>query len=91
MPGSGGDGVPLPSIPRYGEASLGDLLPSLLSALGMPGLRNPLGVEPVDGLCVMVIDGLGWELLRIHAEHAPFLSSLADARTSGAAGRAITA
>ena len=48
-----------PPLPRYGEASLADLLPSLLAALDVPGVRNPLGVEPLRRVCLLVVDGLG--------------------------------
>src|SRR5262249_57748804 len=61
-------------IPRYGSGSLSDLVPSALSALGVAGFDNPLGVEPMAGLCILVIDGLGWELLREHRRAAPFLA-----------------
>lgn len=61
---------------RYGEAALADVLPSVLCALGVAGERNPLGLEPVQRACVLLVDGLGWELLHRHAEVAPFLSSL---------------
>ena len=74
---------PAVPIPRYGEASLADLMPSLLAALGVAGQPNPLGIEPLERVCLLLVDGLGWEQLRAHAEAAPFLSE--------AGGRAITA
>ncbi len=74
-----------PSIPRYGEASLAEVVPSVLAALGVPGFDNRLEVEPLPGVCLMVVDGLGWELLQEHPGDAPFL---AEAATSS--GRAIT-
>jgi hypothetical protein len=66
-----------PSLPRYGRASLSDLTPSILSALGVPGMANPLGVEPLSGACLLVVDALGWHGLRDHPDDAPFLSALA--------------
>lgn len=60
-------------VPRYGEAAIADLVPSLLTALDVPGFRNPLGVEPVDRVALVLIDGLGWESLRAHPDEAPFL------------------
>src|ERR1700722_15080491 len=69
---------------RYGESSLADVLPSVLAALGVAGERNVLELQPADCLVVLLVDGLGWELLREHADHAPFLSSLAPrAMTAG--------
>jgi hypothetical protein len=66
---------PLP-VPRYGEAALADLLPSVLSALGVDGEPNPLGVAAVQRAVVLLVDGLGWEGLRANPTAAPFLASL---------------
>jgi Type I phosphodiesterase / nucleotide pyrophosphatase len=66
-----------PVLPRYGERSLPDLASSLLAALGVSGERNPLGLPPSNRACLLVVDGLGWELLRDHPAAAPFLSELA--------------
>jgi hypothetical protein len=65
-------------VPRYGSGALSDLVPSVLSALGLRGFDNPLGIDPMDGACVLVIDGLGWELLRSYPESAPFLAAAAE-------------
>ncbi|HEU5271304.1 MAG TPA: nucleotide pyrophosphatase/phosphodiesterase family protein [Jatrophihabitans sp.] len=79
---------PLPELPpagivRYGEAALADLLPSALAALGVPGERNPLSLPESSCIVVLLVDGLGWRLLRRYAEYAPFLAGLA--------GRPLTA
>jgi hypothetical protein len=74
--------APLPLIP-YGEASLADLLPSVLASLGVPGERNPLDLVESRRTVVLLVDGMGWELLRRHADVAPFLCSRA--------GRSMTA
>jgi hypothetical protein len=66
-----------PVLPRYGERSLPDLATSLLASLGVPGEANPLGLPPAGRACLLVVDGLGWELLRDHPAAAPFLSELA--------------
>lgn len=76
---------PAPPVPRYGESSLAELLPSVLSALGLPGFADALGFEPARGACVVVIDGLGHEIVRDHPGEAPFLCSAA------ANGRVLTA
>jgi hypothetical protein len=65
-----------PPVPRYGSAALADLAPSLLTALGVPGGRDVLGLPRLPRACVLLVDGLGWELLRAHPEQAPFLTSL---------------
>jgi hypothetical protein len=76
--------APAPRLPRYGIRSLGELLPSLLSALGMAGFANSLAIEPVSRVCLLLIDGLGWELLRDNPTSAPFLNSIAsDPLTAG--------
>ena len=75
----------LPTLPRYGESSLADLATSVLACLGLAKEPNPLELEPADRVCLLVVDGLGWELLRDHPAAAPFLSELA------VAGRPLTA
>ncbi len=61
---------------QYGAASLPDVLPSALAALGVPNEPNTLGLDPTESLVVVLVDGLGWNLLRAHADAAPFLSGL---------------
>jgi Type I phosphodiesterase / nucleotide pyrophosphatase len=68
---------PRPPLPRYGEASLADLMPSLLAALDVPGYANPLGVEPLRRACLLVADGLGWELLLANRRFAPVMAAAA--------------
>jgi hypothetical protein len=65
-----------PVLPDYGRRSLAELTPSLLSALGMTGMPNPLGVDPAGRVCLLLVDGLGVDQLAEHAAAAPFLSSL---------------
>ena len=77
--------LPAPPIPRYGESTLADLATSVLAALGIPGEANPLGLPAADRICLLVVDGLGWDLLREHPAAAPFLSELARS------GRPLTA
>ena len=86
-------GPPAPSVPRYGESSLADLTPSLLAALGAPALPNVLHLEPLERVCLFVVDGLGWELLLEHRRQAPFLASLlprARALTAGFPASTVT-
>jgi hypothetical protein len=64
-------------VPAYGRRSLADLTPSVLAALGVPGHDDVLRLPPLPRACVLLVDGLGWELLRAYAADAPFLSSLA--------------
>src|ERR671915_2038623 len=76
----GETGPPPPPLPRYGEASLADLMPSLLAALDVPGYANPLGVEPLRRACLLVADGLGWELLLANRRFAPVLAGAVERR-----------
>ena len=66
---------PLPRI-RYGEASLSDVMPSVLASLSVPNEPNVLGLPETSRRVVLLVDGMGWELLRRQPEAAPFLSSL---------------
>ena len=76
-----------PTLPRYGERSLAELTPSLMAALGIEGFdRNPLGIEPLEGVCFLLVDGLGHEQLQAHADYAPFLSAAAGEREPLTAG-----
>lgn len=51
--------APEPCVPLYGQASLAEVVPSILAALGLPEFDNRLGVEPLAGVCLLVVDGLG--------------------------------
>lgn len=67
--------------PRYGSGSLADLMPSVLSVLGVPGETNRIGLDlpGVRRICVLLIDGLGADLLAAHPDEAPFLNGTAAA------------
>ena len=67
----------LPAPPPYGVRTLAEVVPSLLSAVGAAGFANPLAIPPARSACLLLVDGLGWELLREHADAAPFLTELA--------------
>ncbi|WP_101255032.1 alkaline phosphatase family protein [Streptomyces barkulensis] len=77
-------------VPRYGDASLADLLPAVAAGQGVPGLSSGLELEPADRVCVFLVDGMGWELLAAHPGEAPFLASLL-AGSRGGTGRPLTA
>lgn len=65
-----------PQVPGDGRGSLADVVPSLLSGLGVAGFADRLGLTPVRGTCLLLVDGLGWRSLREHPADAPFLTSL---------------
>lgn len=76
----------MPSLPRYGDGTLSDLASSLLASLGVAGEPDPLQLPPAERVCLLVIDGLGWDLLRESPAAAPFLSELAVTGRPLAAG-----
>lgn len=63
-------------IPQFGGRSLEMLFPSIASALGMNAFDNVLGVPEASRYVVLLVDGLGYDLLREAGDAAPFLSSL---------------
>ena len=67
-----------PVVPGYGENTLADLSDSVLASLGVPGSANPLGLAPVGRVCVLLVDGLGWDLLRSHRSAAPVMAGLME-------------
>ncbi|MCW2837732.1 MAG: alkaline phosphatase family protein [Marmoricola sp.] len=68
--------------PEYAGAtpgrSLGDILPAVAAALGVPvGFHETsLVLPPAPAYVVMLVDGLGHELLAEHRVQAPYLHSL---------------
>jgi len=81
-------GLPLPPdlhAPRYGVASLADVLPGVAAALGAPVERGGLPADPLrltDALggarrvAVLLVDGLGADVIGRHASLAPTLAAL---------------
>ncbi len=77
--------------PAYGERSLGDVVPAVGRALGVP---DPSGAQVPGGLVlpeapsyvVFLVDGLGTRLLERYAHAAPYLSSLRSAAPTATAG-----
>jgi hypothetical protein len=70
--------------PRYGEASLIDVLPGALAVLGVPGSPDPLGLREslagVRRIAVLLVDGLGYHLLPVAAPGAPVLADVLAGR-----------
>ena len=65
-----------PVVPAYGTASLADLAESLLASVTAKG-TNALGLPRARRVCLLIVDGLGWDALRNRQANAPFLSELA--------------
>lgn len=66
-------------LPDYGGRTLGNILPSIGSAVGMSDWQNVLGLPGALRYVVVLVDGLGHRLLQRNRDHAPYLSSLLDA------------
>ena len=67
-------------MPEYGRRSLAEVLPAAIAALGGSG-RHPRTASSLPrsrAVALLLVDGLGHELLRAHAADAPFLTSLTD-------------
>ncbi|MCI2416698.1 alkaline phosphatase family protein [Saccharopolyspora sp. K220] len=62
--------------PDHDGRALSDVLPSLLGAMGVPRFADSIGFPACRNAAVLLIDGLGWDLLREHAADAPFMASL---------------
>jgi hypothetical protein len=72
--------------PGYGEATLADVLPGAAASLGVPVERGDLPADPLGltgalggarRVAVLLVDGLGADLLRAHPDLAPTLAGLA--------------
>mgnify|MGYP001244689618 FL=1 len=65
--------------PDHSLPHLADVVPSVLAAMRVPGFDAIVDL-PGDrsGACVLLIDGLGTELLDAHAEDAPVLTELRE-------------
>ncbi|MQA24969.1 MAG: alkaline phosphatase family protein [Micromonosporaceae bacterium] len=76
--------------PRYGAASLADVMPSALACLGVPGAADALGLRSGPAaearrIAVLLVDGLGHHLLPLAAPAAPTLADMASGRLGGVA------
>ncbi|MEO3939147.1 alkaline phosphatase family protein [Dermatophilaceae bacterium Soc4.6] len=67
----------VPDPPAYGGASLGAVLPAVADSLGVRPYAgcDPFALAPARRAVVVLVDGLGLELLLRRGGHAPFLRS----------------
>ena len=82
-------GGPEPDAPGYGHGTLAEVMPSAAAALGVAGFVDTLGLGgrgDLAGVAVLLVDGLGAELLEAHAADAPALTELARSSRSLGAG-----
>lgn len=63
--------------PAGRSAHLGDVVPSILAAMGVSGFSGRIALPaPISAGCVLLVDGLGANLLGAHAQDAPVLAGL---------------
>ena len=74
--------------PAYHQRSLGDVVPAVAAALGVPIGEPPSGLvlPEATSYVVFLIDGLGSRLLERYAHAAPYLASLLEDQAPGTAG-----
>lgn len=78
--------------PAYGSRSLGDVVPAVGAALGLPLGQVGLELPRASAYVVFLVDGLGARLLERYAHAAPFLASqLSDTATATAGVPSTTA
>lgn len=65
---------------------LGQVVPSVLASLGAGEFVNSLSLAEASSACVLLIDGLGWELLAEHAADAAGLGAIGTGLASGEHG-----
>ncbi len=67
----------IPDPPDYGGATLSAVLPAVADSLGVRPYAgcDPFALAPSRRAVVVLVDGLGLELLRRRGGHAPFLRS----------------
>lgn len=66
--------------PRYGTGALADLLPSVLGVLGVAGESDRIGLDlgEVRRVAVLLVDGMGSELVAARRDLAPLLADRPD-------------
>lgn len=69
-------GVDLPR-PDQDAPHLADVVPAVLTAMGVPGFQSRITLPgPLAGACVLLIDGLGADLLDRYCADAPVMTEL---------------
>jgi hypothetical protein len=74
--------------PLYRVRTLADVLPAVAAALGVDAGLATVGLElpPAPSYVVMLVDGMGQELVARHPNHAPYLHALLAGSEPGTAG-----
>lgn len=72
--------------PAYGRTTLADVLVGVGAHLRVPGCADVLDLPPADRYVVVLVDGLGWHLLRRAVRSAEYLTGLLGAARPITAG-----
>lgn len=72
--------------PDYDGRCLVNVLPSIAAAMGVPTWDNVLDLPEAQRYVVVLVDGLGYDLLREHRDDAPYLSGLLDGQAPMTSG-----
>lgn len=72
--------------------ALRDVVPSMLASLGVDGFTDTIGFPQGRCAAVLLVDGLGEQLLREHASDAPFMAGMPGAQplTAGFPATTVT-
>ena len=74
---SASQSLPEMVVPAYHSTTLGELMPSIGAHLAVPGFpEDAFRLPQSERYVVILIDGLGWNLLRRAVRDAPYLASL---------------
>jgi len=65
------------TAPAGADLSLRQVASSAAAAIGVPDFTDDIGIGPCRSVVVLLIDGLGWNLLDSHRELAPTLVAMA--------------
>ena len=70
-------GLTLVDVVALPEPRVAHVVPSVLAAMGVAGFESRIELPAeIHGACVLLIDGLGAELLDAYAEDAPVMAEL---------------
>lgn len=88
---SGPGRASLPAPPRYGQASVAEVMESAAAALGVSGAVNALGLPEAQRVVIVLVDGLGLEQLRARQGYAATLRQAEEMAVLDAAFPTTTA
>lgn len=67
-----------PVLPAYGRSTLCEVLGTVTANLGVSDGVRALPLRPAERTVLVLVDGLGLDVLRAHPDQAPYLHALLD-------------